>query len=303
MAKIRDIILTSAFIFSLFPCAALEAKAGMSGSDFLTSFTDARPAALSGAFVATASGISSIFINPAGIALDVRPELSGTHTIDIYDRSTEHFSAAFPMKDFSLGFSATYNYTSDFMAIDEFGNNQGIVANYDYILCASVSEKFLGFLSGGVNFKYFGSYLYKYSKNGIAFDAGALMWYNIFRFGVSLQNLGTQSAYINVVDPMPVLLRLGLGMKIKINASDYVSAEAGTILPASSGEEKSFNFGAEYFCWDAVYLRCGANVYEESGYTLSLGAGVMLKNFVFEYTLGSINNSQKSQRLGITFIL
>jgi hypothetical protein len=301
MAQIRSIKLIIIFLVLLYG-ALLNAKGGTAGSDFLTIYTDAKPASLSGAYVATASGISSIFTNPAGIALTDRTELSATHTIEIYDRYTEHFSAAVPLHDFNLGFSCTYNYTSDFIEIDEYGDKQGIVANYDYIFCANVSEQFSGWLSGGINLKYFGSYLYKHAKNGIAIDFGAIICYDIFRFGISVQNLGTQSAYITVIDPMPVLIRSGLGIKYRINASDCISAETGVIVPAETGEEKSFNLGAEYFTWNALSLRAGINIYELSGYSISLGAGLLFNGFNFEYALGSVNNSKKSHRLGITFI-
>lgn len=299
MAKIRDILTILLFCAAIAP---LSAKGGATGNDFLISFTDARPAALSGAFVATASGISSIFINPAGIAASKISELSIIHNIDLFDRATEHLSFSIPFQDFSLGLSATYGYTSNFVEIDEYGDRQGMVSNYDYIVCVSISEQFMGWFAGGINFKYFGSYLYKHSKNGLAVDFGALLWYDIFKFGVSIQNLGTQSAFINTVDALPVIIRTGIGIKTMLNKTDYFSAEAGAVIPAEVTDEKSFNAGAEWFALGMFALRAGVNLYEESGLFISLGASLNTENFNFEYTLGSVNNSNKSHRMGITCI-
>jgi len=288
--------LAAAFFTHVYACAG----SGVTWDDFLTSFLDAKPAGLAGSYVATAYGTSAMFVNPAGLSSLRSAELAASHTADIYDRSIEHICLGLPLAGFVFGFSATYNYTSNFIEIDEFGDAKGSVVNYDTMACASVSKILFPSFSAGINLKYFNSFLYNRSRNGIALDMGAIGSYNIYKLGISVQNLGVQSAYISVADPLPLLARFGLGLSMPVLNSDKFSAEAGACLPFDQTEEKSFNFGAEYESNRVLSIRAGIKIYQESGANLYIGAGARLDKFLFDYSLGTIPGQGKSNRITIT---
>jgi hypothetical protein len=145
--------------------------------------------------------------------------------------------------------------------------------------------------------KYFRSTLLTYSKDGFAADFGVLcrvMECPDIYIGVALLNLGTQTAYETEADLLPLEVKLGLGLKYKINeimsiaaAADIGGVMANKYIPDLGG-------GVEMCFYSIFYASAGFGLKQE-GDNVSLGAGIMpLQNMKISYAF------QPFEHLGIT---
>jgi hypothetical protein len=289
----------------LFPFL-IKASGGV-GSDFLRFEPPARTAAMSNAFAGISDDINAVIYNPAGLTSLKNLTLSFTHFSMFADSNCEFLSGAVPVENGKygvIGGGIFVDYTFDFPYYDEYGDKSGNVDSYDLVGTASYAYPILDFLSAGINLKYFYSKLYIYSKSGFAADLGVLikMGKNPDTFaGIVLQNFGTQSAYISVVDPLPTNIKAGMGIKIKIAEAVKLAMAIDVNRLVSKDETPTLDFGADLNIFEVLCLRAGYGFrHDISG--VSLGIGVLLDNVTFAYSYQPFDVLGSAHRISLDLV-
>jgi len=272
--------LKAAIVIVLFSVAInLNLRAAEStGADFLLAEPDARTAALSGAFCAVADDANAVLYNPAGLVLPAQNIISLTHFSSFADTNYEYITAVVPHGSLAFGASAMYDYTADFSWIGADGENKGNVQNGDFLLTGAAGYKILPGISAGACIKYFRSTILDYSKAGIALDFGGLAKIGKnpdMYFGIALQNIGSQTAYETLSEPLPVNLKTGVS--VRFNITDYcrVIADLDINKIETINEPPDIGAGAELCFFNIFCLEAGYGV-KQDGNNVSLGAGIFL---------------------------
>jgi hypothetical protein len=286
----------------ILPC--LIYAAGTVGPDFLRIDPPARTAAMSDAFCAIADDSNGPLFNPAGLAYITKTTLSLTHYASFVDTDYEYLSFAMPfgIKLGTFGASFMFDSTYNFDHIDGSGNVVGKVNNYDMLLTASYGCELLPGISAGANLKYFFSQLYTYSNKGIAADAGMIFKLNknpdTFA-GITLQNMGYQTAYISVPDTMPLNLKAGMGLKNSFTDFFDLTAVMDVNRLLVTNDLPTLDMGIEAGFYHIVFLRLGFGL-RHSDNNLSVGLGFEIeKKAMLSYAYQPFGNLGDTHRLSL----
>jgi hypothetical protein len=279
--KLRAIIKT--FFILLLP--SFLYAAGRVDADFLRVEPSARTSGMSGAFCAVADDLSAVIFNPAGLVQIKHTSISLTHFSSFADTCYEYLGAALPFGQGTAAASVQCGYTLDFDEIDEFGDKIGTVPNFDFVLTGSYGFFILPQVSLGANIKGFYSKLYLYQKMGFAADAGVFVMLAQSpdtRAGLVLQNVGAQSAYINISDPLPTNIKGGISTKIKVQGigNFLVSADVNRLI--GKDELPTLDLGLEAEVYDVLVIRAGYGFRHDMA-NVSAGIGVLLQKIKFSY--------------------
>ncbi len=200
-----------------------------SAGRFLLLGGGARPGALGGAYSAVAEDAGAITWNPGGLAYVKAFELSFMHMMYDEDISYEYVSSTIPLDFGTFGLNFIYMGMNPLAEISE-GDVTGRTLDYsDMAIAFAFGKEILPFLGFGANVKYIKSAMGVkettdyFEATGIAFDAGVVSRFDLFRFysepennlriGVSLQNIGTGLKYISEKHPFPLVIKPGLFYK------------------------------------------------------------------------------------------
>jgi len=260
--------------------------AGRVDADFLRVEPSARTSGISGAFCGVADDLNAVIFNPAGLVQIKNTMISLTHFASFADTSYEDISAGMPLGKAAAAISIQCGYTLDFDEINEFGDKVGEVPNFDFVLTGTYGLYVLPQISVGANIKAFYSRLYLYQKAGLAADAGVFVFlaHNPdTRAGFVLQNVGAQSAYISISDPLPTNIKGGLSTKFNIKDIGNVLVAADVNRLIGKDELPTLDLGVEAEVYDVLVLRCGYGFrYDVAG--VSFGIGVLLQKIEFSYS-------------------
>ena len=273
----------------LFFCAVIFAfklqAAGGVGADFLRIDPSAKTAAMSGAYAGCASDINSIYYNPAGLINIKYRTVTLSHFANFSDTNFENLGAAMPFGPGVAGASLLVDYTFDFPEYNEWGQVIGNVDAYDTVLAVSYAYPITSLISAGVNLKGFYSALAGYNKSGFAFDAGLLVKLGSAPDtygGAMIQNVGTQSAYIDVAGPLPMNFKVGLSTSFK--PSDFacvlLCVDVNRLL--TKDEMPTLDMGAEVTISEVFSVRAGYGLRHDTG-NLALGVGINMEKVRFSY--------------------
>jgi hypothetical protein len=292
----KRILIKTIFLFLL---PALAQASGLVDADFLRVEPSARTTGMSGAFCGVADDLAAITYNPAGLSQIKRPCVSLTHFASFADTNTEDLSGAMPVWKGIGAASVLCDYTMDFSEFDEYGDEKGKVQNYDIVLTGSYGWNILPALAAGVNLKGFYSRLYIYGKYGAAIDAGALVTLGKSpdtRAGICVQNIGAQTAYISVADPLPTNIKAGISTKFAVKSvgNFLLSLDVNRLL--GKDETPTLDTGLEAEVYDMLVLRAGYGFrHDVAG--LSLGIGILLEKVKFSYSYQPFDTLGTAHRL------
>jgi hypothetical protein len=264
-------------------------SAGGVGADFLRLEPPARTAGMSNVFAGISDDVNSIIYNPAGLSSLRNTVISFTHFASFADNNTEFLASAFPLgngKYGCIGAGVTVDYTFDFPYYDDYGDQHGNVDNYDMVATASYAYPIYTWLAAGVNLKYFYSKLYLYSKSGFAADIGLLcsLGKNPDTYaGLVVQNIGTESAFISVVDPLPANLKAGMGIKMKIGDAAKLTLGLDVNRLISKDEMPTLDLGADLNIFECLCVRAGYGFRHDMA-NVSMGIGILLDRVTFSYS-------------------
>jgi tetratricopeptide (TPR) repeat protein len=271
MKKLKNIFLLSLVIGRLVFPAVVHADDDAGTDNLFLLGTDARALGMGGAYVSVADGASSIYWNPAGLALLERGEATFMH-VSLWEETIYDFlGLAYPTLEIgSMGVGVFRLGSTDIPKTD--ANNPGLqIGTFDntqtlYIF--SVASSFPLYTKGGVSVKVYNHSIDGKSATGVGLDLGILATPNEhFSWGLNLQDLLQPEIKLeNSEVRIPFNLKAGVSFTQKL---EWFSLILAADLDKSKGREIQPHFGSEIGIQDALFLRGGY----DRGYG-TFGAGV-----------------------------
>jgi hypothetical protein len=257
------------------------------------------------AYTAQADDVSSLYWNPAGLALMRERQASFMYDKAYQGMSFQNANVGIPLENGAIGGSLSYLSYGDIPGYDNTtGGGQPIGNQSAYSGVATLGAAFLGNQwSAGVNLKGIQEKLADEKANGAAFDIGANLIYpkpvmgGTLRFGAVVQNLGSGIQFEQQKDPLPTDYRVGLAavqmMDKKLNVSlDYTRPKDDD--PYLSG-------GVEYWVVPFLALRTGYVNNKNEGSGVRAGIGLRIKGISFDYAYAGQGELGMSHRYELSF--
>jgi hypothetical protein len=289
------------FAFSLTAClgAAHLYGAGVTGADVLNEHPSARAVALGNAYVALGDDLGSLTFNPAGLANLKGPSLTFLHHAGIETLSTEILSYGQPLDFGTLAGGLVYRSQDDIanpLATD------APIASYDFTLgidyATSVSRwlpnvnlpDLLAHADVGMGLKYLRSHLGMFDADDFTIDLGMRTTLGEGLIGgVSVINLGPPIKFINVADPLPSAILVGV-------ARNFQPFEGNSLNLAADAEAPFYDtfrghLGVEDWLGKALAIRVGYVLDSDqslnglsAGFGFKLDQEGLLFNFDYAYS-------------------
>ncbi len=283
--------------------------------EFLRLDTSPRAAAMAGSFVANYDDPNVIFYNPAGVATQQESPVSFSflkHVLDINSASISGSTYLEGYGRFAAGI--TYINYGKFDKANKFGDRTGEFGASDIALllgyAGTIDEDFYY----GANVKFIYSGIDDKTSTGIALDLGLqyLMTDKKLSFGFSVLNVGKQlSSYVSSKEDLPLDIRFGV-MK-ELEKTPFTFALTFNRLADkydTFGERfRQFVFGAEIRISKPLKLRVGYDndkrkelkIGSSTGLAgISLGFGVTIKEYIFDYSYSSLGEIGGMHRIGVS---
>ena len=277
------------------------ADAGTSGAAILGFGVGARAIAMGEAYTAQSDDASSLYWNPAGLAIMNQSQASFMYNQSYQGLSFNNASVAVPFEYGGIGTSLSYLSYGSINGYDTAGAPTGNVSAYSGV--ATVGAGWYGGpLSLGVNTKLIREYLADTGANAVAVDFGAIwtcqqpIWDATLRLAATVRNLGTGLTFINQTDPLPEEWRLGAALVQLMNSRLNLSADIGKQRDLSP----SAYVGAEYWIIPFIALRAGYAGTEQAGSGLRAGLGLRIRDVSFDYAYGGFGDLGLSNRFELS---
>jgi hypothetical protein len=272
-------------------------KIAQAGMKWLSIPVGARATALGGAYTALVNDASSVFWNPAGMALTEGRHIFLSQNRWIADITINAGALVYNAEDWGVlgaSFSAvdwgtihgTQRTTTGFVETGDFSPT-------DWALGISYARRMSNQFSFGGNVKFVHEKLgetlegtfdaprtFSAELSLVAFDVGTL--YNTgfkdLRFGMSLQNFSQEKSYRAESFPLPLTFKFGLAMNVMnlwMEQQDHnLTVAIDAIHPRDYSER--LHFGCEYSFRNLLFLRGGYKTnYDEEDFTF--GGGLLFE--------------------------
>ncbi|MCL1826625.1 MAG: PorV/PorQ family protein [Candidatus Cloacimonetes bacterium] len=276
-------------------------KTGTASLQFLKLGIDARAIGMGEAYTAVTDDISSVYWNPAGLALNDKKQIFLSHTNWVADTYHE-FLAVSTVNDYGyFAIFTSFFYTDEMEETTEpsFGPTGRKFYFTDLAAGVTYANAFTDKFSFGVTGKYLREDIADENINSYSFDFGTLyntMYRNII-IGMSLRNFGPEVQYQvdnkteNPIDEEPYdpfnlnKSKLGTAFQIPLNFSLGVAGDlyredddssyliASVQLDNCVDRKETWNLGTEYKCMKTMFLRAGYQIGYDAA-TWSGGFGV-----------------------------
>ncbi len=271
---------------------------------FLIVNPDAKTAAMGNAYAALADSNNSVIFNPAGLFSIKNTEVFFSHFISFADTNYDYVSFLLPLDHGkATAFSLFCHYTTSFKEYNELGDIVGNIDYYEIEGIASYSQNILNSISAGGNLKVFTSRLSAYSKNGICVDAGIKIKIATSPdayIGLVLQNLGTQSAYIETVDNLPANLKAGIGFKFPLNNNVKTTLQIDVNKLLLETGQISMGAGLEFAINNTLYPRLGC-IFENGNNNITGGVGFVWETIEVSYAIVPYDALGLTHRLSLAW--
>ncbi|OGS18248.1 MAG: hypothetical protein A3J83_00175 [Elusimicrobia bacterium RIFOXYA2_FULL_40_6] len=269
---------------------------GTSGAAVLKQQIGARATGMGDTFTAIADDIYTIQYNPAGLVNIPNREFSMMYVKGIVDTSQGFFGYAKNTKRMGVwGISWFDMQMGDIDLGDKIVKTQ-----QDNVFALSYALNISRYLALGANAKYVTSTLLEeYSAKTYAYDFGGLFRPNIkgLTLGFSVLNNGQGMKYIEIEDPLPLLVRTGAAYRYTFNKDSYLLM-SGDILTSNDDTVKQ-NIGVEVSYKNTLMLRFGNKI----GYSLesfTFGLGFMLNGFQMDISHTLMGTMDSLERVSLT---
>jgi len=278
------LIYALSFLIALFVQPAVYARGpGTTSADFLVIYSDARPAALGGAYTALADDAAGMDFNPAGLVQAPFREFSAGYIAWFEDASFQHLTYTHPFANmpWAWGASLLYFDGGEFMATNELGLAIGErITVRDISASVGAARNFGRFLSVGLSAKYVGRKLERYSADAFAGDIGLLYRTPIenLTFGASILNIGSRLKFISDKEDLPLTFRTGIAWKTWLD-NLTLTADAIKVID----EPVRVGIGAEADIVHSLKLRAGWRNDDTLQKGYSFGAGFTVMKMVLDY--------------------
>jgi hypothetical protein len=262
----------------------------------------ARAIGMGEAYTAMADDVSSLYWNPAGLALMQERQASFMYDKGYQGMSFQNANVGIPLENGAIGGSLSYLSYGSISGYDQNGASIGSQSAYSGV--GTVGAAFLGNQwSAGVNAKGIQEKLADEKANGAAFDVGADVIYpkpvmgGTLRLGAVVRNLGSGMQFEQQKDPLPTDYRVGLAavqmMNKKLNVSmDYAKPK---------DDDASLSGGVEYWLVPFMALRAGYVNNHTEGSGMRAGFGLRVKGIMFDYAYAGQGDLGISHRYELSF--
>jgi Type IX secretion system protein PorV len=296
--------------------AGIDANAGTASFAFLKIGAGARPVAMGGAYVGVAEGANGLYWNPGGLVRLQGKEFSATYMNYLVGMQSGYVAYAQPWrKNAALGLSVNYlngGQVQETTVDNPTGVGLSKFSPGDMAVQLTYAQSLSPALSVGLGMKWIRETIKTYSAMGFALDLGAFYQPHIqgLTLGGSVSNLGKKTkAMISEKEPLPLVLRAGLGYRIP-RFKDKVLLALEADKP--SDNKLSFHLGGEarvhrYADLRAGYSSTGSDLKTSSDVDwlagLSFGLGTHFKNYRLDYAFTPYVDLGNAQRLtlGVRF--
>jgi len=274
----RLLLLLALLTVSLAGVSEAGNRSGTVSGQFLKLPLSARAVGMGGAQVATASGVSSIAYNPAGIMAVPNYGFSATYTQWFANIQYSYFGFVKNMGGLgNFGASVIMLATDDMVeTTPAYPEGTGrYFRSSDYAFSLSYARQVTDQFTVGLNGKVIQSYLYNTEVGNatFAFDIGTLYDIPVLRsrIGVSLTNIGRDLKFVNETYSLPTALRFGILVDV-MKAENHSLVSTLQITRLNDADEQ-YNLGAEYTFNSMFFLRGGWKfAYDQENFTGGFGA-------------------------------
>jgi len=298
----KKIIITLLIVLStIYIYAAMFPKTGTASMQFLKLGMDARAVGMGEAYTAVTNDISSVYWNPAGLALTDDKQIFLSHTNWIAETYFESIAASM-MTDYGyFALSSSFFYSGEmYETIEETFSYTGRTFTFsDLALGLTYANALTDQFTFGVTGKYLREDLADESMNSYSFDIGTIYntnWHNI-TIGMALRNFGPDVSYdveyekLDASNLQAHIDKSGTEAKIPMNFSLGVAGEIlkyddsyliGSIqLDNCVDREETWNLGAEYNLSN-FFLRGGYQIgYDAASFSGGFGVKMATRMAVF----------------------
>ena len=279
---------------ALLVTTAFGANPGREGMLFARTSSDARGAALGSAGMAVSEGLSALYANPAGAALQRSLAFATTYQSRPGGFQGGSLLGLYPVGDEACAAASVSFLThKDFRVTTEaVPDGTGDLANYLGVDGEVLGTQWIGEdMAAGVGLRFLHEDLAGATAEGFAVDTGLV--YNInpaLTVGAAVRRLGQEVKAKSVRDPFPFSVLLG--GRLALDPSPLKIYAGGNYLPSSVS---SGGVGVELGEVSGVFLR-GSGEWRETGSAgFAFGVGVRSEMWNVDYTwssagaLGGIN--------------
>jgi len=282
--------------------SAWAASPGTTAAEVLKVGVGARAIGMGEAYTAQADDVSSLYWNPAGLALMQERQASFMYDQMYQNLKFSNASVGIPLENGAIGASLSYLSYGSIAGFDQNGNSIGDQSAYNAV--GTVGAAWLGNQwSAGVNLKGIQEKLADEKANGFAVDTGVNLIYpkpvlgGTLRLGGVVQNLGAGIKFLSQSDPLPTDWKVGLAavqmMDRKLNMSlDYGVPKA---------EDAQISGGVEYWLNHYIALRTGFINNHTEGSGIRAGLGLRIKGVSFDYAYQGQGELGMSHRYEMSF--
>ncbi len=277
--------------FSLFSATHLYAN-GVTGADVLKARLSARAVALGDTYAGLGDDVSAQFYNPAGWAGLSSPRLAFAHWTAIAQVNYEYFSYAHPTEFGVFGAGLISRGQPD---INNPLASDSPVSASDLVLAATYAQRLgallpnvndrIAQIRGGVSLKYVRSHLGRYDADAYAADLGMRMPVGDgIQLGAALLNVGTPMKFIEVSDPLPSTLLVGVSRGFDLTEKNHLNIAADVEYPAIGTVR--FHGGLEDWLNKSFAMRLGYLVDNEqslNGLTGGFGLAIGQEGLVIDF--------------------
>ncbi len=299
-------------------------RKGTTGAEELLIPVGARGIATGGAFLASLTGLESIYYNPAGLDMTPRTEAMFSYMTYIADINISYFAISTSLGD--LGSIALSFKTFDFGEIPvttaNFPDGTGQTYSPGFLTSTlSYSKVLTDRVSVGTNLKLISESIQNASAVGFALDMGVQYRFNDFlSMGATLKNIGTDmqftgqdlqtltgvpgtnlgagtGTYEVVTEPFQIPSYFEMSLAYDHHFNEQNAVILGATYTANNSYEDIGHFGLEYSFMDYFFLRGGYNLAmqntDQSIYGITAGAGVQYQTdsgigIVFDYAFRDV---------------
>ena len=302
------IAIVAVMLFSLEGYAQGVDKIAQTGMKWLDIPIGARPASLGNAYMAGTPDASSVFWNPAAVALVPGTHVFLSQTQWIADINVLAAAGSYEWEDigtFGVHFMnvswGTINATQ-FNGQASLYDQMGTFEPQDFAVGITYAKQVSAKFSVGINMRYIHENLMgdfvgaegtldnpeevRAEMDIISFDLATLFYtgYKDLRFGVSVKNLSQEKAFRFEAFPLPLTFTFGIAMDlaqayfVEEGSANSLTLLVDAVHPRDFSER--VNIGLEYGYNKMIFLRGGYKTnHDEQGMTLGAGIDVDISDF------------------------
>ncbi len=282
--------------------AFADVSVGSSAGGFLSFEVGGRSAGMAGAQVATATGVTAQFWNPAGLSRTDQAQVGVMHATWLGNLSYEWLGYARPLGS-RLGvasLSMAYFHMPSIQGVDAFDNPTESFRVYDLAVTAGLARPLSRHVSLGANARLIRQNLATVSATGASVDLGTTATFGGTSIAAVVQNLGPNLSYDASSYPLPRQIRFGASRQF-LEQKLLVAADYN--IP--SDYYKDVRVGTEFQVHPMLALRMGYR--KELGSTddpatgLSYGVGLRLKQLTMDYAMTPSDGFDNVHRVALGY--